>query len=314
MAATVTQSSLGGRGTLTLTSPDRCLEVTYVPSVGMVACSMRHHGEELLGQRGGLEAYAKTGSTFGIPFLHPWANRLDGMRYSIAGREVLLDPAISPLHLDANGLAMHGLLGASPYWEVVGTTETTEAAVLTARLDFGAHAELLAAFPFPHVVVIEATVSDARLTVVTTVEATGDVPVPIAFGYHPYLALPDVPRQEIQIGLAVLREDLLDDRGIPTKESRKVEPSRAPLGSRSFDDLYGELSSPTTFTLEGAGRLVAVNFADGFNVAQVYAPPGEPFICFEPMTAVTNALVTDAGVTMALPGESFKASFSVSVS
>ena len=42
------------------------------------AISLTHRGEELLGQRGGLPAYRERGATFGIPLLHPWANRLDG--------------------------------------------------------------------------------------------------------------------------------------------------------------------------------------------------------------------------------------------
>ena len=49
-----------------------------MPDVGMVGRSLRHRGEEMLGQRGGLEAYAARGSSFGLPLLHPWANRLDG--------------------------------------------------------------------------------------------------------------------------------------------------------------------------------------------------------------------------------------------
>jgi len=312
--ATVTEASTAGHPTLTLASSDGALDVTFVPSVGMVGASMRHDGTELLGQRGGLAAYAQTGATFGIPLLHPWANRLDGMRYVIDGREVLLDPAVSPLHLDGNGLPIHGLLAASPYWEVLGATAGPDAAVLTARLDFGAHAELLAAFPFPHVVVIEATVSGSALTVLTTVEATGDVPVPISFGYHPYLALPDVARDEILIGLPVRRQDLLDDRGIQTQKTKTVRPGVRPLAGRAFDDLYGDLSSPADFTLEGGGRVVAVHFAEGYPVAQVYAPPGEPFICFEPMTAPTNALVTGAGVAAVRSGDRFSARFSITVS
>lgn len=314
MPATVTESSTAGHPTLTLASADGAFDVTFAPSVGMVACSMRHHGAELLGQRGGLAAYAQAGSTFGIPLLHPWANRLDGMRYEIEGREVVLDPAVSPLHLDGNGLPIHGLLAASPYWEAIGATEGSDTAVLTARLDFGAHAELLAAFPFPHVVVIRATVSGSTLTVVTTVEATGELPVPISFGYHPYLALPDVARDEMLIGLPVRRQDLLDDRGIQTQKTRTVRPGVRPLADRTFDDLYGDLSSPAAFTLEGGGRAVAVHFAEGYPFAQVYAPPGEPFICFEPMTAPTNALVTGAGVAAVRPGDRFLARFSITAS
>ena len=52
------------------------LEAAFAPEAGLVGCSLTHRGEELLGQRKGLEEYARSGSTFGIPFLHPWANRL----------------------------------------------------------------------------------------------------------------------------------------------------------------------------------------------------------------------------------------------
>ena len=55
------------------------LEAAFAPGVGMIGCSLRHRGEELLGQRGGLAKYAEAGSTFGIPLLHPWANRLGGL-------------------------------------------------------------------------------------------------------------------------------------------------------------------------------------------------------------------------------------------
>ena len=49
-------------------------------------------------------------------------------------------------------------------------------------------------FPFPHQVRIEARITDTTLTIATTVRATGDAPVPISFGYHPYFRLPGVER------------------------------------------------------------------------------------------------------------------------
>ena len=60
----------------------------WVPAVGMVGVSLFGAGRELLGQLGGLDAYATRGSSFGIPLLHPWANRLGGFTYSAAGRDV----------------------------------------------------------------------------------------------------------------------------------------------------------------------------------------------------------------------------------
>ena len=49
------------------------------------------------------------------------------------------------------------------------------------------------------------------------------------------------------------------------------------------------------FALEGGGRRIEVEFEAGYPVAQVYAPPGEDYVCFEPMTAPIDALVSGDG-------------------
>src|ERR671911_1629490 len=70
----------------TLSSRRADLHVSFAPELGMLACSMVHAGAELLGQRTGLAAYARSGATMGIPLLYPWANRLGDVRYRFAGR------------------------------------------------------------------------------------------------------------------------------------------------------------------------------------------------------------------------------------
>ena len=80
------------------------LEAAFAPEAGLVGCSLTHRGEELLAQRKGLEEYARSGSTFGIPFLHPWANRLAGFSYAVGGHEVELDRDSELLRLEEHGL------------------------------------------------------------------------------------------------------------------------------------------------------------------------------------------------------------------
>src|SRR3954466_12812948 len=150
---TVPESSVDGRAALVLVSPDG-LAATFVPGAGMVACSLTLHDEELLAQRGGLLDYVNRGKTFGVPLLHPWANRLDGLRYEAAGCTVEIDPDVAPVRLHENGPPKHGVLGASPLWRVTGTGDGP-AATLSADLDYGP-APLLAAFPFPHHLEVEA--------------------------------------------------------------------------------------------------------------------------------------------------------------
>jgi galactose mutarotase-like enzyme len=279
----------------------------------MVCCSLRHRGEELLGQRGGLANYIERGSTFGIPLLYPWANRLSGLRYAAVGHEVLLDPATSPIRLDANGLPIHGLLAASPKWKVTDAGAHGDAAVLRARLDFGAEPALMAAFPFPHLLEMAVRLDDAGLSITTTVTPTGDVPVPIAFGFHPYLALPGGTRAGVEITLPVERHALLDERGLPTGAGETVAPLTVALTDQSFDDLFDRLAPAPRFTLHGPSREVTVAFDEGYPVAQVYAPVDQPFICFEPMTAPTDALVTGNQLPAVDPGDVFRATFRIAV-
>jgi hypothetical protein len=141
------------------------IEAAFVPSAGMVGCSLRHRGDELLGRRGGLEAYVAQRKTMGIPLLHPWANRLSRRRFSVAGRDVAIDPDATPLRLDANGLPMHGLLSAAGGWRVERHEAAADGAVLAARFDFAAHDDLMAAFPFAHELRFEATLHGATLTI-----------------------------------------------------------------------------------------------------------------------------------------------------
>jgi galactose mutarotase-like enzyme len=274
------------------------LTASFAPEVGMVGASLLYRGEELLGQRGGLEKYAETGSSFGIPFLHPWANRLD--------RDV-----DSPrVRRDQNGLPIHGLLTASPYWELVSSTEST----LSARLDFAAHDDLMSGFPYAHELRVDVELAGPRLSVATSVRATGDVAVPIAFGWHPYLTLPGVARADWQVEMPVRRRAELDARGIPTGRSEPVKIEPGPLGDSAYDDLFPEIDERPVFALEGGGRRIELAFEDGYPVAQVYAPPDQAFICFEPMTAPTNALVSGEGLRELPRGGEFAARFSVSVS
>ena len=162
---------------------------------------------------------------------------------------------------------------------------------------------LLAVFPYPHELRMEVRAGGARvLSIQTTLTATGEVAVPVSFGYHPYFRMP-VPdaRCEMPVG----RHAVADDRGIPTGEL--VEP----VEQAEYDDLYTDLEGP--FVLEGGGRRMVVSFEEGYPWAQIYAPADQDFICFEPMTAPTNALVSKDGLRHVEPGESFSARFSIAV-
>ena len=303
-----------GFPTKTLTSLTDEIEASFVSGRGMLGCSLTHQGHELLDMRGGLAHYVDKGSTMGIPLLHPWANRLSGFRYVVGGHAVDLDPEAPFLHRDPNGLPIHGLLAANRDWTVVDASTNELGARLSARLDFARDRELLAAFPFPHELTIDIRLQHATLTIQTTLRASGDVAVPVSFGYHPYLRLPDVRRGDWHITLPVHQQLLLDDRMIPTGATEAVDIKPGALGNRVFDTGFSDLDQPSRFLLAGGGRRIELTFLQGYPFAQVYAPAGEAFICFEPMTAPTNALVA-GGPTLPLvaPSESYTAAFALTV-
>jgi aldose 1-epimerase len=312
----VLDENVDGLDGIALISHDYDLKVAFVPGAGMVGCSLTHRGEQLLGQRGGLPAYRERGSTFGIPLLHPWANRLAATTYSLSGRRVELDPARSPIHLDPNGLPIHGVLAAFGDWEIVGRSPGNGSAAVATRLDFGAHEQLMAAFPFAHEVHVHAELRDDTLTIATILLPTGDMSVPVSFGWHPYLRLPGVPRSEWRVELPVRARAVLDERGLPTGKTEAVDIEPGPLGDTTYDDHYVALEHPAVFAVEGGGRRIELELRQGYPYAQVYAPDGaaeEPYICFEPMTAAVNALVSGEGLRSVSPGGSLRAEFGVRV-
>ncbi len=301
---------------LTLASPALGgVEAAFAPGVGMVGCSLTHAGEELLGRRGGLERYRAERKTMGIPLLHPWANRLGSRRFALAGREVDLEGADLPLSFDAGGLPMHGLLGAAPGWRVERHESLADGGVLAASFDFGAAPALIEAFPFPHLIEIEATLAGARLTIATTVRPTADIAVPISFGFHPYLRLPRVERSAWEVEVPVRERLPLDDRMLPTGEREAVEVEPGPLGARTYDDAYVAPPGGAPFVLAGGGRRIELSLGEGFRFCQLYAPGEDEVIAFEPMTAPANALLAGGpDLRTVAPGETFVAAFTIEIS
>ena len=274
----------------------------------MIGVSLADDGVELLGQRRGLEAYLSAGKTMGIPILYPWANRLGEKNYRVGDDAVTLAPGAVGVRADANGLPMHGLLAAFSGWQV--TTSADDA--LSAEVDFGALPELLASFPFPHRLTLTVTLAERVLRVSTTVTATGDKAVPLCFGFHPYLQLPDVPRSQWKIETPAMRHLALDERGIPTGAGTAWPQTSEILGDSTFDDGYDGVAAGAVFTLSGGIRRIEVCFDQGYPAAQIFAPSADDVVCFEPMAAPTNALCS-GGYRVAEPGTPDTAVFTITV-
>ena len=284
------------------------LQAVFLPRNGMLGASLRHHGVELLRRVDDLEGAAAKGSTAGIPMLHPWANRLRGPSYRVAGTEVVLDPSSPLLHVDERGLPIHGVPWSRIAWEPTAADPTR----LVARLDWNRR-ELLAIFPFPHRLELAATLEPGGLTMETTLRAGAVDPVPVSFGFHPYLGLPGLRRVDWHLALPAMRRLVLDEQGIPTGAESPFEGFDGALGEAAFDDGFALPDKGASLSLAGAGRRITVELVAGYGYAQVFAPADKDYVALEPMTAPTNALGNGRGLRLVEPGDTFRATFRIRI-
>jgi aldose 1-epimerase len=284
------------------------LEAVFLPEQGMLGASLRHKGAQVLRRVGDLQTSAAKGSTAGIALLHPWANRLDGIRYRAAGREVQLDTSSPMLHLDGHGLPLHGVPWSRLAWEPIESQRNR----LSAQLEWS-RKELRDIFPFPHRLELTATLSPEALTLETTLIAGLEGPVPVSFGFHPYFGVPDLPRTKWRLELPAMRRLLLDEHGIPRGGEEPWNRFDSEIGERSFDDGFALRDACPSFRLSGGGRRITVEFLAGYPYAQIFAPNEQEFVAIEPMTAPTSALTSGRGLRVVAPRERFEAAFRVRV-
>jgi len=282
------RASVDGFEVAELRDAARDMLVVIVPSIGNMAYRIERGGRNFLyfpyDGPAQLQANPKL---CGVPFLGPWANRLDGDAYWANGKLYHLNPDLAKLRRDPNGLPIHGLLNFSPLWRLESLDAEADAARATSKLDFYRYPDLMAQFPFAHSITMTYRLCDGLVEVETILENWSTDPMPVAIGFHPYFQI--ASREECKVHLGARRHLVLNDRLLPTGESRPLElADPVMLKDVSLDDGFIDLDG-SEFWVEGPGGRIAVEYGPKYRVAVVYAPRGHDYICFEPMSAVTNA-------------------------
>jgi aldose 1-epimerase len=278
-----------------LTDAAHNIRVSVAPSLGNNSYEMTVNGQPVFWSPYSSPSELKSKPTFlGAPFLAPWANRLDRDGFFANGKSYALNPALKNYRYDSNHHPIHGLLSYSNLWQVVRSGADDNSAWVTSRLEFWRYPDLMAQFPFAHVIEMTYRLRDGALEVETSIENLSNEPMPLAIGYHPYFRLSDTHRDTWQVHLAARDHVLLSDALIPTGELKPVDlPDPVSLANRQLDDVFTNLirgaDGRAEFWVESGGKRISVIYGPKYKVAVVFAPPGRDFICFEPMTAVTNA-------------------------
>jgi aldose 1-epimerase len=279
-----------------LSDPARRTVVSIAPSIGNLAYELLVNGKNAfwtpartIGELKAKPALA------GNPFLAPWANRLDQDAFYANGKKYALNSELGNIRRDQNKNPIHGLLAFSPHWRVVGVRAHAGAAEATSRLEYWKHPDLMAQFPFAHTIEMTYRLSDGALEVETRLENHAAEPMPVAIGYHPYFQVHDAPRDQWRAHVAARERMLLSKLLIPTGELQPANLADVvSLGGTQLDDVFTNLvrgaDGRAEFWVQGERQKISVIYGPKYPVAVVYAPPGRGFICFEPMTAPTNAL------------------------
>lgn len=236
----------------------------------------------------------KRPTLLGTPFLAPWANRLDHDGFYANGKHYLLNGELGNLRKDGSGQPIHGLISFSNTWKPIGHGADEKGAYVTSRIEFFRQPELMAQFPFAHTIDMTYRLANGELTVETEITNLSFSPMPLVIGYHPYYKLSDAPRDEWTVKLAAKEHVTLNNKLTPTGDRTPAEQGPVQLAGRSFDDVFTTLerdgSGFAEFSVQGKSQKISVLFGPKYNVAVVYAPqgPNRGFICFEPMTGITN--------------------------
>ena len=298
---TAQRTSDQGMAVVRFADASRGMEVAILPSLGNRAAEFKVHGKNILYiPSSDFAALAARPGLNGVPFLAPWANRLDGPGFWANGKRYELNAGLANFQKDNHGLPMHGLLSASDLWRVVDVGADADSAHVTSRLEFWKYPDLMAQWPFAHEYEMTYRLSEGILEVKITVKNLSANPMPLVIGFHPYYRIPDLPRDEWTARLSVRKAVVADSRLIPTGELKPVDlPNPLPLKNRNLDNGYTDLARDSQgrahFSIESGAKKVEVLFGPKYPVAVIWEPPAPPggqrdFICFEPMTAVTNGI------------------------
>jgi aldose 1-epimerase len=296
--------------------------VSIMPSRGNSAFDMRVNGKKVLYfPQANPEEYKRARGMSGVPFLSPWANRLDEMAFYANGKKYAFNPGLGNVR---GPIPIHGFITNATQWQVVETKADANAAWVTSRLEFYKYPDFMAQFPFAHTIEMTYRLSNGALEVRTALHNLSADPMPVVIGFHPYFQVNDAARDEWTFAVAARTQWLLDDKNLPTGEARPIEqllpqPNGGPLKGLVLDSVFSDLvrdaSGKATMWVQGKSERVEVAFGPKFKTVVVWAPSSrQAFICFEPMAGITNATnLAQKGVYKELqsvaPGETWQESF-----
>ena len=232
------------------------------------------------------DVFRNKATSFGIPILFPFANRIRDGVFDFGGRHFKVDPP------------RHGFV-RDKSWKVSEIGDSDESgAWVTSAFDAEDHKDqILKQYPFPFRVEVTYRLFKGRLTMLTLATNTGPAEMPSSFGIHPYFRLPDNASLTVA---ANQRWELVDSlptgKVLPVAGQWDLRQARELQGLQFDDILTGLIAGQDgicqcVLTDHGSATETVVEFDAGqFPDVVVYTTPApRKAICIEPNTSPTDA-------------------------
>lgn len=290
--------------------------VSILPSVGNMAFELSVKGHNVLRWPfASVDEFKARPAMSGIPFVGPWANRLDEPAFWANGRKYPFDLTLGNVRGDH---PIHGFLTTGARWQVMEVAASREAAWVTSRLEFFREPLWMRQWPFAHTLEMTHRVQGGTLEVRTTILNHSAEAMPVAVGFHPYFQLTDSRRDEWSIAVGARTRWLLAPDKIPTGATEPADrlfEAGQPhvLRDYNLDDVFGDLvrdaQGRATVSVAGASQRLDVVLGPQYRAVVIWAPhpadtgrgsqrldgPPTPvargeFICIEPMAGITDAM------------------------
>jgi aldose 1-epimerase len=283
------------------------IHVSIVPSVGNVASEMQVRERNVLYfPYADIAAFRSHPSVSGIPFLGPWANRLDEQAFYANGKRYAFNMDLGNV---SGAHPIHGFLSFTDKWKVTEVKADREAAWVTSRLEFYREPSWMAQFPFAHTIEMTYRLAAGMLEVKLRLRNLSSEPMPVSIGFHPYFQLTDSPRDDWTMRIGAKKHWLLNSDKIPTGETMPIEqmfpdPDRIALKDYNLDDVFSDLvrdaDGRALMRVKGKSQQLELLFGPKYNTVVVFSPkpresangagPIPNFVCFEPMAGITDAM------------------------
>lgn len=245
--------------------------------------------------------------------LAPWPNRIRDGRWTHDGRVLQLEITDPEL-----GNALHGLLYATEYRLIDRTSSS---------IHLGAQVIPQPGYPFQLATEVTYALTPDGIAVAHHLHNVGSDCAPVALGAHPFLAIGEVPAEQLVLTVSADRHIDVDGRQIPVG-STPVAGTRwdlragRPIRTLHLDDTWTGVTTTGGGSIHSLrapdGRTVSLWADDQFGYVHVFVtkefPRGEQRItavAIEPMTAPADAFNSGVGLRRLPPGDSWSMSWAI---